>query len=237
MVWRQGQLDLRLDNASSKPVSEESDLPSWKCNVPMAGRRGLAFDVVGDGSGAVLLAVLQAGGRRDYAIRIDFTGPRRVVIPNGEASWAEGCWGWRFPAKQFDYQASISRMSLGFGSVPAKTSSHVVVTGITLLDNLQGILRDPVFRLGSGTLQLKGEILAGEYLSYSEAEGGRVYDRNWNFLRKIAAKPEAWLAPHGAVDLSLDNAAPQPHPWCELQLITRGIPFSLGSAPGREVKP
>jgi hypothetical protein len=123
MVWRQGQLDLRLDNASSKPVSEESDLPSWKCNVPMAGRRGLAFDVVGDGSGAVLLAVLQAGGRRDYAIRIDFTGPRRVVIPNGEASWAEGCWGWRFPAKQFDYQASISRMSLGFGSASCATRS------------------------------------------------------------------------------------------------------------------
>ncbi|MEI8310183.1 MAG: hypothetical protein WCH98_05445 [Verrucomicrobiota bacterium] len=226
-----GQIELTARNASSKGVWEEAALPSWKCKIPLLGRRGVALDVVGDGSGAVLLMVLDAGGKRDYVIKIDFTGPRHIVIPNGEAAWSEGCWGWRFGAKHFDYEATLGAVSLGFGFIPPNTSPHVVITDIKLLDNLTGILRDPVIHLGSGKLQVAGEILTGEYLTYSPAEGAKVFDRNWKFLRALESKPDAWLAPQGPVDVCLENASPGPQPWFELQLITRGEPFPLPASP------
>ena len=42
----------------------------------MSAGRGLSMDLVGDGSGAVLLLQLSGRGVRDYVVKIDFVGPR-----------------------------------------------------------------------------------------------------------------------------------------------------------------
>ena len=199
--------------------------------IPVIDLRALFGLPEGEKTDESRIMVLQAGGKRDYVIKIDFTGPRHIVIPNGEVAWSAGYWGWRFSTKHFDSQATLGKVGLGFGFIPPKTSPHVVVTDIRLLDNLPGVLRDPVIHLGSGKLQMQGEVLASEYLTYTATEGAKVFDRNWKFLRTLESKPDGWIVPHGVVDVRLENAAPDPQPWLELQLITRGEPFPLAAAP------
>jgi hypothetical protein len=233
------KLVLTANNPTSSDYWQETELPAWKVNVPAKGRRGIAIDVVGDGSGAVLVFQPQQRGKiRDYVIKLDFTGPRRVVIPNGEASWSLACWGWRFAAHSFDPQGTFTQAGIGFGYIPPNTSVRAEVTGIQLLDNLPGKLVNPIIRVGSGELQITGSAEDGEYLTYSPAEGVRIFDKNWNFLRALKSEEVNWMVPRGKVDVSIENEADGPQPWLELQLITRGEPFSLSpestTAPGAQ---
>ena len=228
-----GGLTLKAENKLTTPVWEERLLPAWKVKVPLQGRRAVALDLVGDGSGAVLLLQLDSHGVRDYVVKIDFTGPRRVIIPNGEASWSLACWGWRFDAKHIDYDGTLSRVRLGFGFIPGTSHPQVKVTGLHVLDNVPGTLRDPAVRLGTGRLQVKGELQPGEYLTYSEADGAQVFDRNWVFLRKLPSKAEAWVAPCGLVPVRIETASTGALPGCALQVITRGEPHKLPPAQPR----
>ena len=222
-------IDLTAKNPTTKDLWEESALPSWNTKVPLQGRRGLALDVVGDGSGAVL--VLQFNGSRDYVVKIDFTGARHIVIPNGEASWSADCWGWRMGSKSFNYNGTLTNVRLGFGFIPPKTSPHVVVKGIELLENQPGLLVDPVVNMGSGKLSIQGEVHQGEYLTYNPTEGVKVFDSNWKFLRSLVGKAEGWSVPNGNVKVSLQNKSADSQPWLELQVITRGEPYKIQRKP------
>lgn len=226
-------LILTAENKLKAPTWEGQKLPEWKVKVPLQGRRAVAVDLVGDGSGAVLLLQLESGGLRDYVVKIDFTGPRRVIIPNGEAAWSLACWGWRFETKHFDYDATLSRVRLGFGYIPGGGRPQVKVTGLRLLDNVSGSLRDPVVRLGTGLLRVKGELQPGEFLTYSEADGAQVFDRNWVVLRKLPSKTESWVAPSGLVPVRIETASTGALPGCALQVITRGEPHKLPPAQTR----
>jgi hypothetical protein len=222
-----GKIQLTATNPTRQEIWEENNLPSWRCKVPMQGRRGVAIDVIGDGSGAVLLLQLSTRGTRDYVVKLDFTGPRRIVIPNGETSWSAACWGWRFDAHSMDYHGVVHTVRLGFGHLPPGSSPRVTVTAIELLENLPGLLRDPVVRAGDGTLRIQGEVHEGEYLTFTPADGVRVFDRNWNLLRDLESAAENWIVPQSTVDVSVENNAPGPQPWFELQMITRGTPFKI----------
>lgn len=235
-VMVDGQIELSASNPTQQAIWEEENLPSWRCNLPMQGRRGVAIDVIGDGSGAVLLLQLTTRGTRDYVVKLDFTGPRRIVIPNGEAAWSAACWGWRFDSHSMDYSGAVNRVNLGFGYLPPGSSPKIRVTGIGLLANLPGLLRDPVVRLGAGALRIHGEIHDSEYLTFSPAAGVRVFDRNWNFLRDLKSTAENWTAPQAEVEVWIENPAPGPQPWFEIQMITRGKPFKINQPdPSRPV--
>ena len=222
-----GKIELTATNPTTDAIWEENSLPSWSCRVPMLGRRGVGIDVIGDGSGAVLLLQLASHGTRDYVVKLDFTGPRRLVIPNGEVSWSAACWGWRFDAHSMDYAGTLSEARLGFGYIPPGGSPKVTVTGIELLDNLPGRLCDPVIHMGAGALRVHGVLDTSEYLTFTPKDGIQVFDRNWNFLRGLKSTAENWMAPQAAVDVWLENPEPGPQPWLELQMITRGTPFKI----------
>ena len=194
----------------------------------MQGRRGVAIDVIGDGSGAVLLLQLTTRGTRDYVVKLDFTGPRRIVITNGEVAWSAACWGWRFDAHSMDYTGTLSNARLGFGYIPPGVSPKATVTGIELLANFPGLVRDPVIQMGDGKLRVQGELHENEYLTFDPKEGIQVFDRNWNFLRALKSSAENWTAPQGQVDVWIENANTGPQPWLELQMINRGTPFKIG---------
>ena len=90
---------MSAENPRAEAFRTEKDLPTWSKQFSMNAGRGLAMDLTGDGSGAVLLLQLSGRGVRDYVVKLDFTGSRSVTIPAGETSWADGNWGWRFGAK------------------------------------------------------------------------------------------------------------------------------------------
>ena len=133
---------------------------------------------------AVLLLQLSGRGVRDYVVKLDFTGSRSVTIPAGETSWADGNWGWRFGAKYFDY-SHVNSVSLGFGSIPPRTSPKVRIANLRILADVPSKLINPVIHTGSGRLRVHGEIASGCYLRYDGGEIAGVYNRNWSKLKEL----------------------------------------------------
>lgn len=228
--WQDGALLLTATNSTAADVWEEEALPTWGCRVPLGGRRGILLDIEGDGSGAVLVVQLHGAGKRDYVVKLDFTGPRQIVIPSGEVAWSAACWGWRMGAKHFDYGGEVRAVSLGFGHLPAKAAARVLVRRLELLENAPGVLRDPVVHVGDGVVRLRGDVHAYEYVVIDAEGAATVFDRNWNLLRAIESTRERFTAAAGAVPVRIESAARdgEPPPWCELQVITRGPPHVLG---------
>lgn len=221
---------LRAGNPTSTPTWVEENLPSWNRKVSMAGGRGLALDVIGDGSGAVLVIQLHGRGVRDYVVKIDFKGKREIVIPNGEAAWANGCWGYRIGAKQFDYQQPVTEFSMGFGYVPPQTTPEVRVARLRTLADKPTILRNPVIRIGTGSLQVQGDIATGSYLQYQGGTTAQVFDSNWNHQADLPIEKVGFVMPEGQAPVRVDVGAGAPRPWITVQFVTRGKPVPLAQA-------
>lgn len=238
ITWQEGAMLLTATNSTARDFWEEEALPTWGCRVPLRDRRGVLLEVEGDGSGAVLVVQLHGAGMRDYVVKLDFIGPRQIVIPNGEVAWSAGCWGWRFGAKQFDYRGELRAVSLGFGHLPAKASARVVVRRLELMENATGVLRDPVVRVCDGFVRLRGDVHEHEYLVIDAEGGAEIFDRNWKRLRKIESTRERFIAPVGGVTARIDAASRdnEPLPWCEVQVITRGPPHLLGQVPAEPTR-
>lgn len=228
---------LTAANPTDAEVWEEEALPTWGCTMPLGGRRGLLIDVEGDGSRAWLVVQLHGDGTRDYVVPLDFTGRRRVVIPNGEVAWSAAGWGWRMGSKHFNYDASLRAVSLGFGRIPAGATVSALVHRIELLEARPARLHDPVVHVGAGRLLVKGDVAEHEYLTYAVADGVRVFDANWNLLRSLEFTAEAFTAPLGVVEARVEQGATEDAPWLELQVITRGpaqrIAARAAAAPAR----
>ena len=212
------------ENPRAEALRVEKDLPTWPKQFAMSAGRGLAMDLVGDGSGAVLLLQLNGRGVRDYVVKIDFTGPRTVVIPTGETSWADGNWGWRFGAKHFDY-SRINTVSLGFGFIPPRTNPKLRIANLRTLADVPSKLVNPVIHTGSGQLMVHGEIPSGCYLRYDGGTAAIVYDRNWRKLAELKVTPKNYRMPSGYAPVRVEVADGAPRPWIELQTIVLGEPM------------
>ncbi len=217
-------LIMTADNPRNEPVRFEENLPGWRKEFSMATSRGIALDVDGDGSGAVVLVQFNGRGVRDYVVKVDFKGMRTITIPSGEASWADGDWGWRFSAKHFDY-GKVDGIRLGFGSIPARTSAKVRISNLRLLADKASKLVNPVVRTGVGSLTVDGEIETGCYLWYEGDEVATVYDRNWNKLRELKVARNNYVMPAGFGPVCVDVAQGSPRPWLEVQAIVTGDPL------------
>jgi hypothetical protein len=212
------------ENPRAEAFRAEKDLPTWPKQFSMSAGRGLSMDLVGDGSGAVLLLQLSGRGVRDYVVKIDFVGPRTVIIPAGETSWADGNWGWRFGAKYFDYN-HVNSVSLGFGSIPPRTNPKVRIANLRVLGDVPSKLINPVIHTGSGRLSVHGEIASGCYLRYDGGEIASIHDRNWKKLRELRVTLEDYRMPTGYAPVWVEVAGDAPRPWLELQTIVTGVPM------------
>ena len=215
---------MHAENPRAEPQKFETDLPTWSRSFSMSAGRGLAMDVVGDGSGAILLVQLKGRGLRDYVVTIDFSGPRRITIPTGETSWANGDWGWRMGAKYFDY-SHVDFVSMGFGSIPPRTNPKVRIANLRTLVDVPSKLIDPVIHIGEGRLAVHGEIATGCYLRYDGGGSAGVYDRNWKKLKELNVTLEDYRMPSGYAPVWVEVSAPAPRPWLELQAIVTGVPM------------
>jgi hypothetical protein len=185
------------------------------------------MDIEGDSSGAVVLLQLHGRGTRDYVVKIDFTGRQTVSIPHGEASWADGNWGWRFGAKNFDYR-QVHQVSLGFGFIPPRTNPRVRIARLRVLADVPSRLVNPMMTTGSGKLIVHGEIETGCYLRYDGGDVATVHDRNWKKLKSLKVSREHYNMPSGLATVRVDVSEGMPRPWLELQTVVTGKPMVVG---------
>jgi hypothetical protein len=213
------------ENMRSEDQLLESGYPFWNRAAVMPGH-GLSLEVTGDGSGAVLVIQLSGGGERDYVVKLDFTGKRKIVIPTGEVSWANGYWGRRPGTERFGY-SGIERISMGFGYIPAKTSPKVKVENMQLLEDRPSKLINPIVTTGTGELRVTGEIESDQYLRYTGGGQATVYDENWKQVKQLPVTLHEYLMPTGVAPLSVRVSQGAPQPWLEVQFISEGNPITI----------
>lgn len=199
-----------LQDARDTDTYRVRDLPAFPLLADLSHHRGLAVDIEGDGSGALLLIQLEGKGCRDYVIPIDFSGRRVIEVPCGEASWARADWGWRMGTKTMDY-ANVAQCRVGLGMIPGGRRVSIRVHGLTALAERHEPCISPTIQLGDSTLQLHGEIPHGHYLIYDGQ--ARVYDPNWHQTDALATSG-VLLATPGPNTLRLTASH-----WTELQLL------------------
>lgn len=214
------------ENPTGKAIWVEEGLPEWKRSVKMAGR-GLAMEITGDGSGAVLVIQLDGSGIRDYIVTINFSGKKEIIIPNGEVAWVDGNWGYRIRSKKFDYGEPISLVRMGFGYIPPKTHPQIRIANLRLLQDKPARLFNPVIRVGDGSMQVSGSIQTGDYLKYQGGEHVQVYDENWNHKADLPVKLHQFEMPNGEASVKIEVAKGKPRPWISAQFITKGKPIPL----------
>lgn len=223
-------LRISCENGGSKPFTSITfhgdTLPWYKINTDITGARGLGMIVTGDGSGAVLTVRISGNGTRDYAVAINFTGRRYIEIPTAEACWANGSLMW-VPAYKRYRNNHITKISIGFAAVPAKTNTSVLVEDLRFLPEAETELRNPVIHVGNGTLKIDGVIATGHYLWYKGGQVVGVYDLNWNLKKELAVKLENYQAASGFNPVWISHDKGGLNPWLEVQFITEGEPIAV----------
>ena len=223
-------LRISCQNSSSKPYALISfhgeNLPWYKANTDITGARGLGMIVTGDSSGAVLAVRTSGNGTRDFAIPINFTGRRYIEIPTPEACWANGSLMW-VPAYKRYRNNHITKISIGFAAIPAKTNASVLVEDLRFLPEVDSDLRNPVIHVGSGTLKIDGVIPTGHYLWYKGGDKVGVYDLNWNLKRKLDVKLENYKAASGYHPVWITHDKGSLNPWLEALFFVHDTPMFI----------
>ncbi|EDM27324.1 hypothetical protein LNTAR_21460 [Lentisphaera araneosa HTCC2155] len=212
-------LRLRYSNQRSKAIKNEN-FPSWRASGSMRGARGIGLTVEGDGSGAILVVQVSAGGHRDYIVPLDFKGKKDIVIPSGEVSWSDLRWGFRFNTKHMKY-GSVSQVSLGLGIIPKETNVDIKVSNLRLLVEQPSELKNPVIKIGKGSLQVKGSIKTDHYLWFKGGSSVGVYDLNWNKIKDLPVVKKTFVTKQGKNSLALNAQKQKNSPWLECQFIVK----------------
>merc|ERR1711862_453255 len=189
LAYTNGKLRISVDNSKSAEdyeyITRDNTVGHWLLPTNMDNCRGVAITVEGDKSGSTL--VLSTGGLpRMYVVDIDFVGTRTIAIPNGEVCNNRDGWNvWEAgTVTQFDYSL-VYTFRLFLHKVPAKTKSVVSVTKIVAMHENQDIgLKNPILTLNNKKIKVKGTIPYNHYLVYSGGNKAKVYDADWNMLKK-----------------------------------------------------
>jgi len=204
-------------NPLEHPVVNEDNLPEWSRSLNMVRRRGIGMWVTGDGCGAILVFQIPGG---DYVVPLTFSDRRYIEIPNAQAAWASGHWGWRMGSKQ-SYYDSVHYLKIGFGLIPPRTNVRASIEGLTALQEIDTELRNPVVHAGEHRLEIRGSVASGHYLTWDGGPTAAAYDANWNLVDELPVTAEAFYVPAGEFEFRLTSDDDVPAPWLELQLITR----------------
>jgi len=217
---------IQFENKRNELITNDKSLPYFDCSSDMSEARGLGLTVTGDGSGAVLVLQPYMKGQRDYIVPIDFTGTREIIIPCGEVSWGDARWGWYMRTKGTQY-GKLSRMAIGLGEVPKKTTVDIKVSHLRVLPEVPASLINPVIKVGSGSMQITGTIRSESYLWYQGGDSLGVYDANWKKLADIPVKKDRFVAPKGSLQIGVESKDSPVIPWLESQFFVKGTPMKV----------
>jgi len=212
-------LRLRYSNQRSEVIRNEK-FPAWRTTGSMMNARGIGLTVDGDGSGAILVIQMYAGGHRDYIVPIDFKGKKDIVIPCGEVSWSDLRWGWRFETKHMGY-GSVTKTSLGLGMIPKETDVDIKVSNLRLLGEQKTELKNPEFKIGKGSLQVKGTVKTDQYLWFNGGSSAGVYDLNWNKVKDLPVVKKNFVASKGKNSVVINTEKQKNSAWLECQFIVK----------------
>ena len=215
-------------NATDMPAYfQPTEFASWPVSRNLVGATGLACEVEGDGSGALLVITLCSTGERDYVIPIDFTGTRQIEIPNGDAAIADPRWGWRFATRGFDY-AGIRLVKVGFGMVPPNTEAKAKIRNLRPLRLAQKDVSNLTLKVGDqGEFVVPGPVPSGHYLWYLGGDTIGLYDANWNKVSDLPVQKQNFLFPQGRFPLDISTGDEAPKPWLECQFFVKGEPIEI----------
>jgi len=215
-------------NKRNEIITNDEKLPSWSCDSDMTQARGIGLTVDGDGSGAVLVIQPNSRGRRDYIVPLDFKGERNIIIPCGEAAWADARWGWRMDTKGSQY-GGLKKVSLAIGKVPPKTSVDIKVSNLRVLPEIPTAVINPIINVNSGSMHITGKVASESFLWFQGGDTVGVYDLNWHKIADLPVKKQNFIAPKGTVKLSLACQDANPTPWLEWQFFVKDTPLFLGA--------
>jgi hypothetical protein len=215
------------NTTSSKYVTENVPDAYSVNSVDTSTKRGLGFNVTGDGSNAVLLIQsVGSGGIGNYAVKIDFTGTRYIEIPDFQASYSNGDWGIdnNYRGSQYGYCYTIR---MGLGAVPANTNASVTVSGLKMLQNYDENLDNLSITTQNGSLDVSGSVPAKAYVWYQGGSTVSVYDSNWNFIKVLPATFNNFTVPNGYSNITVNaNARPSGYRnWVTTQFTTVDDPL------------
>jgi hypothetical protein len=226
---------LSAENARAEDFFRHEGFPGYKILSDSTNARGLGLTVEGDGSGALLvIQVLQNAGAKDYIVPIDFEGERDILIPNGEACWADGRWGLRYATKRAG-PGKVRGVSIGFARIPANSRASVAIKNLRVLREVPAVLKNPTIRAGEGTLEIQGEIPSNRYIWYRGGETVEVYDLNWKLEGSLPAKALDFFVDEGVSQVSILNGEVALQPWLDVQMITKGVAIPI-PAPNSEAE-
>ncbi|HNT87466.1 MAG TPA: hypothetical protein PKL84_06335, partial [Candidatus Hydrogenedentes bacterium] len=216
-------LTLEAGNPFDHPLVNEDNLPEWSRTINMTARRGVGMWVTGDGSGAVLVFQIPGG---DYVVPLTFMDRRYIEIPNAQAAWADGAWGWRMGSKRSHYER-VQFLKLGFGYIPPRSNVRGAVEGLTALQEIPTELHNPVMHAGDAKLEVQGAVASGQYLTWEGGPTATVYDSNWNHMGNLPVIADGFLIPTGEFECRITSDEEGTLPWLEIQLMTRDIPIVI----------
>ncbi|MEI8309702.1 MAG: hypothetical protein WCH98_02995 [Verrucomicrobiota bacterium] len=221
-------ISLQAANEAKKPmVTGPEKFPHWSMPTSMDCARGIGMTVTGDGSNAILVVNMEGSGSRDYVVKLDFQGPREIEIPTGEVAWANPGWGWRGDSSNIRY-GNIFQVRVGLGIIPPETTAHVKIENLRILKEVKTELKNPVFRVGLGSLRVNGTIPSDCYLWFTGGDSIGIYDLNWKKVADLPVTKENFVVPEGETEISIESASNQP--WLECQFFVQDHPMLL-SAP------
>ena len=91
-------------------------------------------------------------------------------------------------------------------------------------------LINPRITTGSGTVQVAGTVLPGQYLYYDGSSATAIiYDKSWNSVGTPTVTKNAYTMPKGTANVSVTVGASDPKPSLDVQFITKGLKHTLGA--------
>jgi hypothetical protein len=217
---------IQFKNKRNEAVTNTEKLPNWTCASDMTQARGIGLTVNGDGSGALLIIQPNSRGRRDYIVPLDFKGERNIIIPCGEAAWADVRWGWKMETKGSQY-GELKKVSMAIGKVPPKTHVDIKISNLRVLPEIPTEVTNPTVNINSGSMQITGKVSSDSYLWFQGGDTVGVYDLNWKKISDLAVKKQKFIAPKGFVKLSMEYKDIEPAPWLEWQFFVKDSPMIL----------
>ena len=219
-------------NDSDKPLNlvtgRGDTLPWYRVRTDITKAGGLGLVVTGDGSGAILVVRISGQGTRDYIVHLDFKGKRYVEIPSPQVSWSDSRWPFLTAYKRWRGN-TVTRISLGIDRIPAGAAASVLIEDLRFLPETNSALVDPVIKVGSGEIRIKGTIPSDRYLWYRGGSVAGVYDLNWNKIRNLPVTFAKARAPLGYSDITFVNHNKKSDPWLEVQFFVRDKSVGLGA--------
>ena len=209
--------------------------------------KALGVWVHGDGKGAVLNLQLRSPenvtpGAAERYVRLDFTGWRRVELPEPESERLSTV-AWPYAADRATWETnrtaafgaayklyhpwvvygSIGALGVWLNNVPANGETEVVIGAVEALPLVDGVVTYPSVTVAGRTLTFPVELQSGQWLEYEPGKPARVYSPSGKPLRQVEPTGEAPTLQSGANEVTFScRENPSTPPRCRVTLQTRG---------------